>query len=442
MCLFWRILKYLYLFYLKGSMCDDFQLCLFIDLNSLNPFVRCFFGCRTSFSSASKIRLRSMANDGNESAKKVLKILDHFDRFLTTILIGNNVVNIASATVGTVLFTRYFQANGPTISTIVMTIVVLLFGEMTPKSIAKMIPERFSCAMVGFVQVMVFLLFPLTWLLSGWKWLMSKLIPIEEDDGDITDDLITMVDEAEKEGDLQEHESSLISAAIEFRDLEVKDVFTPRVDIVAVDVNEDLKEIEETFRINSYSRLPVYEETIDHIIGVIHEKDFYDLLYHKKNDLHSIITKVINTSPNTHIYELMQILQREKLHMAVVLDEWGGTDGLITLEDIVEELVGEIWDEHDVVEEFYTKISDNEYLVKGEAEVDDLFERFDIEVKEEEEDDYNSVSGWAIAQLGHIPEVGESFQFENLFVQITKADNRKVNEVRIRVEEKEQEEEE
>ena len=401
-----------------------------------------FSAVETSFSSASKIRLRSMANDGNESAKKVLKILDHFDRFLTTILIGNNVVNIASATVGTVLFTRYFQANGPTISTIVMTIVVLLFGEMTPKSIAKMIPERFSCAMVGFVQVMVFLLFPLTWLLSGWKWLMSKLIPIEEDDGDITDDLITMVDEAEKEGDLQEHESSLISAAIEFRDLEVKDVFTPRVDIVAVDVNEDLKEIEETFRINSYSSLPVYEETIDHIIGVIHEKDFYDLLYHKKNDLHSIITKVINTSPNTHIYELMQILQREKLHMAVVLDEWGGTDGLITLEDIVEELVGEIWDEHDVVEEFYTKISDNEYLVKGEAEVDDLFERFDIEVKEEEEDDYNSVSGWAIAQLGHIPEVGESFQFENLFVQITKADNRKVNEVRIRVEEKEQEEEE
>lgn len=400
-----------------------------------------FSAVETSFSSASKIRLRSMANDGNESAKKVLKILDHFDRFLTTILIGNNVVNIASATVGTVLFTRYFQANGPTISTIVMTILVLLFGEMTPKSIAKMIPERFSCAMVGFVQVMVFLLFPLTWLLSGWKWLMSKLIPIEEDDGDITDDLITMVDEAEKEGDLQEHESSLISAAIEFRDLEVKDVFTPRVDIVAVDVNEDLKEIEETFRINSYSRLPVYEETIDHIIGVIHEKDFYDLLYHKKNDLHSIITKVINTSPNTHIYELMQILQREKLHMAVVLDEWGGTDGLITLEDIVEELVGEIWDEHDVVEEFYTKISDNEYLVKGEAEVDDLFERFDIEVKEEEEDDYNSVSGWAIAQLGHIPEVGESFQFENLFVQITKADNRKVNEVRIRVEKKEQEEE-
>ena len=401
-----------------------------------------FSAVETSFSSASKIRLRSMANDGNESAKKVLKILDHFDRFLTTILIGNNVVNIASATIGTVLFTRYFQANGPTISTIVMTIVVLLFGEMTPKSIAKMIPERFSCAMVGFVQVMVFLLFPLTWLLSGWKWLMSKLIPIEEDDGDITDDLITMVDEAEKEGDLQEHESSLISAAIEFRDLEVKDVFTPRVDIVAVDVNEDLKEIEETFRINSYSRLPVYEETIDHIIGVIHEKDFYDLLYHKKDDLHSIITKVINTSPNTHIYELMQILQREKLHMAVVLDEWGGTDGLITLEDIVEELVGEIWDEHDVVEEFYTKISDNEYLVKGEAEVDDLFERFDIEVKKEEEDDYNSVSGWAIAQLGHIPEVGESFQFENLFVQITKADNRKVNEVRIRVEEKEQEEEE
>ncbi|QRG86091.1 HlyC/CorC family transporter [Bulleidia sp. zg-1006] len=401
-----------------------------------------FSAIETSFSSANKIRLRSMVNDGNENAKKVLKIVDDFDRFLMTVLIGNNIVNIASATIGTLLFTRYFQDKGPTISTIVITTVVLLFGEITPKSIAKMIPERSSCAMVGFVQGMIFLFAPFTWLLSGWKWLTNKMIPIEEEDGDITDDLITMVDEAEKEGDLQEHESSLISAAIEFNELEVKDVLTPRVDIVAVDVNADLKEIEETFRMNSYSRLPVYEETIDNIIGVIHEKDFYDLLYHKKSNLHSIITKVINTSPNTHIYELLQLLQREKLHMAVVLDEWGGTDGLITLEDIVEELVGEIWDEHDVVEEFYTKISENEYLVKGEAEVDDLFERFDIQVNEEEEDDYNSVSGWAIAQLEHIPQVNESFQFENLFVQITKADSRKVNEVRIRVEEKQQEEEE
>lgn len=407
----------------------------------LIAFSAVFSAIEIAFSSASKIRLRSMANDGNAKAKKVLEMLEDFDRFLTTVLIGNNIVNIAAATIGTLLFTKLFQENGPTISTLVITLVVLLFGEITPKSIAKMIPERFSCSTVSFVQFTMFVLFPLTWLLSGWRFLTIHLIPIEQEDGDITDDLITMVDEAEKEGNLEEHESDLISAAIEFNELEVKDVLTPRVDIVAVDLTSDLKEIEETFRMNSFSRLPVYEETIDNIVGVIHEKDFYDLLYHKRTNLKSICTKVIYTSPNTHIYELLQRLQREKLHMAVVLDEWGGTDGLITLEDIIEELVGEIWDEHDVVEEFYSKVSDHVYLVKGEAEIDDLFDRFELEEDEEEEDDYNSVSGWAIAQLEHIPNVGESFHYKNLFVEITKADSRKVNEVKVTILEQEQEEE-
>lgn len=400
-----------------------------------------FSAIETAFSSASKIRLRSMANDGNIKAKKVLQILDDFDHFLTAVLIGNNVVNIAAATIGTLLFTKLFDKNGATVSTIVITVVVLLFGEITPKSIAKMIPEKFSCLTVSFVRMMNFILFPLTWLLSGWCFLMNKLIAVEKDNADITDDLITMVDTAEKEGNLEEHESDLISAAIEFNELEVKDILTPRVDIIAVDRLADLKEIEDTFRMNSFSRLPIYDETIDNIIGVIHEKDFYDLLYHKKNNLDAIITKVIYTSPNTHIYELLQQLQREKLHMAVVLDEWGGTDGLITLEDIIEELVGEIWDEHDVVEEFYTKVNDHVYLVKGEAEVDDLFERFHLQ-EDEKDDDYNSVSGWAIACLEHIPKVGEHFQFQNLFVEITKADSRKVNEVRITVQEKAKEEEE
>ena len=400
-----------------------------------------FSAIETAFSSASKIRLRSMANDGNIKAKKVLQILDDFDHFLTAVLIGNNVVNIAAATIGTLLFTKLFDKNGATVSTIVITVVVLLFGEITPKSIAKMIPEKFSCLTVSFVRMMNFILFPLTWLLSGWCFLMNKLIAVEKDNADITDDLITMVDTAEKEGNLEEHESDLISAAIEFNELEVKDILTPRVDIIAVDRLADLKEIEETFRMNSFSRLPIYDETIDNIIGVIHEKDFYDLLYHKKNNLDAIITKVIYTSPNTHIYELLQQLQREKLHMAVVLDEWGGTDGLITLEDIIEELVGEIWDEHDVVEEFYTKVNDHVYLVKGEAEVDDLFERFHLQ-EDEKDDDYNPVSGWAIACLEHIPKVGEHFQFQNLFVEITKADSRKVNEVRITVQEKAKEEEE
>lgn len=403
-------------------------------------FSTLFSAVETAYSSASKIRLRNMASGGNENAGAVLKILDDFDRFLTTVLIGNNIVNIACATVGTLLFTLYFAGNGPTISTIVITIVTIMFGETAPKSLAKQMPERFACASVGFVRFFEVVLCPLSVMMKGWTWLVSKIADIKEDDSDISDELATMVEEAEREGDLEEHESDLISNAISFNELDVKDVLSPRVDIVAVDIAESVDKIEEAFRTNGFSRLPVYENSIDNIVGVIHEKDFYELMYHNKGPIRKIIKPVIYTSPNTRISTLLKQLQGAKLHLAVVLDEYGGTEGIITLEDIIEELVGEIWDEHDTVEEFYTKVDGSTWIVKGDAEIDDLIERFGVD-EEDEEFDFITVSGWSIHELGHIPHVGEEFDYKNLHVSIAKADQRKVLEVKVEIHAKKEEEE-
>lgn len=418
------------------SLAGRYILCIII----LVLFSALFSAVETAYSSASKIRLRNMESDGNENAGTVLKILDDFDRFLTTVLIGNNIANIACATMGTLLFTLYFSGNGPTISTIVITIITIMFGETAPKSLAKQMPERFACATAGFVRFFEIVLSPLSICMKGWTWLVSKIANIKEDDADISDELTTMVEEAEREGDLEQHESDLISNAIGFNELDVKDVLSPRVDIVAVDITEPVDKIEEAFRTNGFSRLPVYENSIDNIVGVIHEKDFYELMYHNKGPIRKIIKPVIYTSPNTRISTLLKQLQGAKLHLAVVLDEYGGTEGIITLEDIIEELVGEIWDEHDTVEEFYTKINDTTWLVKGDAEIDDLIERFKVD-EEEEEFDFITVSGWAIHALGHIPHVDENFDYKNLHVTITKADQRKVLEVKVEIRAKKEEEE-
>ena len=407
----------------------------------LLAFSALFSAIETAFSCASRIRLKNMASDGDKRAGSVLKILEDYDRLLTTVLIGNNIVNITAATVAALVCTKVFgDTNGPTISTIVLTIATLMFGEIAPKSIAKQCPERFSCSTVGIMKFFLVLLRPLSWLLSGWTFIVNHVINVQEDESDISDELITMVDEAEREGDLEEHQSDLISNAISFNDLDVKDVLTPRVDVVAIDMTTPIDEIERVFRENSFSRLPVYENSIDNIVGVILEKDFYELRYHQRGPIRKIIKQVIYTSPNTAISVVMKQLQASKLHMAVVLDEYGGTDGIITLEDIIEELVGEIWDEHDIVEDFYQKLDDHTWLVKGDAEIDDLIERFDVE-EEDEEFDFITVSGWAIHELSHIPRINEQFDYKNLHVTITKADQRKVIEVKVEIGDKEGDEE-
>ncbi len=403
-----------------------------------------FSAVETAYSSASRIRLKAMENDDVPGAGRVLKVLDNYDRFLTSVLIGNNIVNILAATLGTILFTRWYgEAEGPTISTIVITLVVLLFGEITPKTFAKQSPERFAIRTLGFVRFIMVLFRPLGLVFQGWQYLTSKLFKVEEADPDISDELITMVDEAEKDGDLEEHESDLISAAIEFNDLDVKDILTPRVEVVAIPINASLKEVANVFSMNSFSRLPVYETSIDNIVGVIHEKDFYNMMYRDKEHglLRKIITPVIYTTENVKISTVLKQLQGAKAHLAVVLDEYGGTAGIVTMEDIIEELVGEIWDEHDVVKEYYQRLDDHTFLVRCDADIDDMLDRFDVHPEDEEDYDFITVSGWVIHELDHIPAVGESFDFNRLHVTVTKADRRKVLEIKVEVRDDEDQEE-
>lgn len=389
-----------------------------------------FSATETAFSSLNKIRLKSKAEAGDSRAALTLRMAEDYDRLLSTILIGNNIVNITATTVGTVLFTDLVgQGYGPTVSTVVLTVAVLIFGEISPKSIAKESPEAFAMASAPLLRVLLAVLTPLNFLFSQWKRLLSRIIRTSDDPGITEEELITMVSEAENEGGLDEHESELIRSAIEFGDLEVGDILTPRVEIAAVARDATMDEVGAVFAESGYSRLPVYHEDIDDIIGVIHEKDFHAARYRGQTDVKAITGPMLYTTGNTKISELLRILQREKAHMVIVVDEYGGTEGLVTLEDIVEELVGEIWDEHDEVIEEFKKQEDGSYLISCSADLTDLFDLFSIKG----ECDANTISGWVMEQIGRIPEEGDCFQSDGLDVTVTKVDHRRVLEIRVEV---------
>lgn len=392
-----------------------------------------FSATETAYSSINKIKLKNMASAGSRKAQKALELADGYDRLLSTILVGNNVVNILASSLATVLFVQNlgFGDAGVSLSTAVMTIVILIFGEISPKSIAKETPEKFAMAVAGVIGFIQTLLTPINFLFSLWKKLLSMMFKVENDDSMTQEELLTIVEEAQNEGDLEAHESDLICAAIEFNDLDVKDILTPRVDVIAVDVTDSLDEIELMFRNNNFSRLPVYENSIDNIVGVIHEKDFYNLYYNHMGTFKLITQTLLYTSPHVKISSLLKQLQSSKTHMAVVLDEYGGTAGIITLEDILEELVGEIYDEHDQVKEYYKELDPNTYLIECDMDLDDMFEFFGLE--DEEDYDFITVSGWVIHELERIPKVGESFTYKNLVVTVTQTDARKVIEVKVSV---------
>ena len=389
-----------------------------------------FSATETAFSSLNKIRLKSKAEAGDSRAALTLRMAEDYDKLLSTILIGNNIVNITATTVGTVLFTDLVgQGYGPTVSTVVLTVAVLIFGEISPKSIAKESPEAFAMASAPLLRVLLVVLTPLNFLFSQWKRLLSRIIRTSDDPGITEEELITMVSEAENEGGLDEHESELIRSAIEFGDLEVGDILTPRVEIAAVARDATMDEVGAVFAESGYSRLPVYQNSLDDIMGVVHEKDFYAARYRGQTDLEGCIAPIHYTTPNTRVDHLLRTLQLEKSHMAVVVDEYGGTEGIVTMEDIVEELVGEIWDEHDEVIEQIRKQSDGSYLIACGADLSDLYDLFSIRG----ECDASTVSGWVIEQLGRLPKTGDQFQSDGLDVTVTRADRRRALEIRVRV---------
>ena len=403
---------------------------LWVALVILVGFSAFFSASETAFSSLNQIRLKSRAEDGDSSAARVLNMAEQYDKLLSTILIGNNIVNIAAASIGTILFTQMLGAErGATVSTIVLTIIVLIFGEVTPKSLAKEMPEKVATAVSPFLVLLMALMTPLTWLFTQWKKLLGHVVHSGESDTITEGELMTMVSEAENDGELTDRESELIRSAIEFDDVEVEEILTPRVDVVAVEDDIPLEELAQTFAESGYSRLPVYHGTIDNIIGVVHEKDFYIARLKKATKIDDLVVPTLYTTGSTQISQLLRTLREQHHHLAVVVDEYGGTEGIITLEDILEELVGEIWDEHDEVTEDFRKQSDGSWLVSGSASVDDLYEELDL--PEEEDIDSNTVNGLVQEKTCHLPKVGDRFTLGEYDGVVTRTAKRRVTEVRL-----------
>ena len=398
-----------------------------------------FSATETAFSSLNRIRMKNKAEKGDKRAVLVIKLLDNYDGLLSTILIGNNIVNIACASLATLLFVQLVgQEAGASLSTIVTTIVVLIFGEISPKSIAKESPEAFALFSAPIINVLQKILTPANFLFKQWKKLLSRIFKTSGDNGITEEELLTIVDEAEQVGGIDEQEGTLIRSAIEFNDMEAIDIMTPRIDVTGVEQGKTKEEIAHTFMETGYSRLPVYEGSLDKIIGIIYQKDFYNIVYHTNKDVKDIIRPALFIAENKKIGTLLRELQVHKMHIAVILDEFGGTVGIVTLEDILEQLVGDIWDEHDEVVEEMVKISEDHYEVLGSANIDELFDELDID----QEFDCQTVSGWVMDVMDRIPAEGDTFTFRNLHVTVTKMADKRVDKVDIRIEHKEDQEKE
>ncbi|MBQ8144108.1 MAG: HlyC/CorC family transporter [Butyricicoccus sp.] len=400
-----------------------------------------FSATETAFSSLNKTRLKTMAEKGDKKAQKTLDLSERYDKLISTILIGNNVVNIAVSSIGTVFFIGLLKDGdlGATVSTIVITIVVLIFGEITPKSIAKDAPEScamFSAPLLGFLMTV---LTPINFLFSQWKRFVGKLLKVEDDDTMSQEELLMLIEEVEQDGSIDANEGDLLRNAIEFTDQEAAEILTHRVDLEGVPVGATKEEIAAKFTETHFSRLLVYNETIDDIVGIIHQKDFYVGTGVTEKSIEEITVPPVFVHKSEKIRELLERLQKEKSHMAIVIDEYGGTAGIVTMEDILEELVGEIWDEHDEVVEPFRQISTDTYIVDASISFDDFCEQFDIE---DNEADSVSLGGWIMEQLDKIPDAGDKFEYENLSIMVKETDSHRVTFAEVVVSEKPIEEEE
>lgn len=403
-------------------------LIVMIVLVALSAF---FSSAETAFSSLNKVKLKAMEDDKDSKIQKTLALADNYDMVLSTILIGNNIVNIASTSIATLFFTGILGDNsdlGATVSTIVMTIVVLIFGEITPKTIAKEKAEKYAIFITPIVKLFVIVFYPLNIIFRGWKKLLNKLFGLGKYDTVTEEELKTYVDEAHTGGEIDENESELIRSSIEFDDLYASDILTPRIDVYAVDKYDKLKDIDKVFKSTNYSRLPVYIDDVDNIVGVIHRWDFEDITKRGLKSLRTIIKPVQSVSPDTKISKLLRIFQKNKTHLAVVIDEFGGTVGIVTLEDILEELVGEIWDEHDEVELDIQELEDGSYIVDGMASIDRVAEFFEINV---DGIDVTTVNGWVMVNLDKIAKVGDSFDYESLHIEVIETEGHRAEKVRV-----------
>lgn len=406
---------------------------LVILLIALSAF---FSATETAFSSVNRIRLKNYAGEGNKRAAKTLKIAEDFDRALSAILIGNNIVNIASASIGTLIFSN-LMGDGPaavTASTVVMTVVVLIFGEVLPKSMAKENAEQFSLSVTPVLSAIIFILTPFTAMLVGLKKVVTRWFRNDRKDPSVTEEeLKYIIEEIEDEGVLEEQESELVQSALDFDEITVGEILTPRVDVVALNIDDSPEKILSVFQNDNHSRLPVYEKSIDSIIGILNARTFYNAyLKNQHLDIRTLIQDTVFVPPTKKISVLLKELQREKLQLAVVVDQYGGTIGIITVEDILEELVGEIWDENEDAVEDMLPIGENQFEVNGDMNVYDMLEELELDYPQFKSSS-NSVSGWAFETFEHIPEIGESFTYEDLTVTVKELEEQRITKLVVTV---------
>ena len=391
-----------------------------------------FSGTETAYSCANKIKLKTLVSQGKKNAKAVYKFADEtYDKLVTAILVGNNIVNLSASALATTLFAILLH-NAPysdVVSTAVLTVVVLLFCEITPKYLASVYPEKMCFFFYPLMQLFFWVLWPICKIFDGYKWVLTKIFKLKKDDTVTDEELLSLVDEAEENGTLKEDESELVRSALEFDDLKVEDILVPRVNVYAVEEGSTMDEVRELFESTGYSRLPVYKDTIDNVIGLIHERDFYAAYVRGEKEIGHFVQDIVFTSEYTRISTLLKQLQKQKIHMAAVSDEYGGLVGIVTLEDILEELVGEIWDEHDEEEVLYGEIAEGEYWVDGKCDLEEFFSLYDME-KEDEEFESNTVGGWVTEECGEIPPIGKILTFKCLEIKIVKATKQKVLKVR------------
>lgn len=388
-----------------------------------------FSATETAFSSLNKTRLKALAEKGNRRAKLTLELAESYDQLISTILIGNNIVNITLSSIATLLFVNLIGAKGATLSTVVVTILVLIFGEITPKSIAKDLPEKFAMFSAPIIRAFIVLLTPVNFLFTQWKKLVGRLVKPDGETKMSQEELLLLVEEVQQEGSIDESEGELLRNAIEFGDLQAQHILTHRVDLEAVSVDASKADVARKFSETRFSRLLVYEDSIDKIVGVIHQKDFYRGTGVNPLPLRRIMSAPLFVLETESVDDLLEMLRKAKSHMAVVIDEYGGTQGIVTMEDILEELVGDIWDEHDEVEEPIRETGENTYAIDGAISMTDFCEYFDLKIEAESV----SLGGWIMELLERIPEDGDSFVYENLTVTVLKTEDHRVESVQIQI---------
>lgn len=402
-----------------------------------------FSSAETAFTSLNMAKIKNLASEDVKSARLVIRLSDRYDKLLSTILIGNNIVNISAASIATVMFTKLYGEYGATVSTAVITVLVLIFGEVTPKIAAKDKDEELAMLSAPAVNVLMILFTPLTAFFSQWKKLVEKVIGKSEEPEYTQDELKTIVEEAKTGGGIGEAQSRLITNAIEFEELEAIDIITPRTDIIAVDIDMPVKDIGVIFKESGLSRLPVYDDDLDDIIGVLNQKDYHNYIVGEGRPLSEYVKPVAFVAESIKAAVLLKLMQQAKTHIAIMIDEYGGTTGLVTMEDIIEQLVGQIYDEYDAIE--YRKITrqrDGSYKVAGGTNIEKFFQ---LVGENEDFEEATTVNGWVMVAQGRMPKVGDTFDYETrhkvFHVRVTKADARRALMTRIYIEDKPEEEE-